>query len=305
MKDILFLLTTSLIIYIVSRIILKEPILFWKKSKVQQPVVKNGKSKKQGKKKGVVNPLEEIESAPFRELFSHVQGIENHMIRHHNNTFTMIAEVEPVNYFLLDQEEQEGIDSIFETWLAQLNYSIRIYKQNRFVDLTKPIKEIQSVLDNEQQNNPNGLLFGQNMIENLIRWQKEQPRYETKTFVIFDYIVDVKDLKADDAEELEEKIVDKAFAELNRRVNTAKSQLRKADMNVEMLATDGIGEVLYYGFNRRKAKKNHYRDIEEQEQLALYSTAEQTKSRIIKVKGEMENVQKESQQEEKSEQPAI
>lgn len=67
------------------------------------------------------------------------------MVHLENNQFVMIAEVEPVNYYLLDQSEQNGIDAIFETWLAQINYHVRVYLQNRYVDLTDPINEIQKI----------------------------------------------------------------------------------------------------------------------------------------------------------------
>lgn len=137
MKHVTFLLITGAIIYIVSRLILKEPIIPWGDKK-------NAKSNTQGfnqKKKSVKksNSLSEEEALPFRELFSNIKSIDNHMIHHHDNTFTLIAEVDPVNYFLLDSDEQEGIDATFKTWLAQINYSVRIYLQNRFVDLTLPI----------------------------------------------------------------------------------------------------------------------------------------------------------------------
>ena len=291
MVDVLFLVSMALIVYVIARIILKEPILPWKeKSDNTSYTLPIGKKKKQ-QIEG--SPLDEIEAAPFRELFGHVRGFENHMIRHNDNTFTMVAEVEPVNYFLLDQSEQEAIDSIFETWLAQLNYPVRIYLQNRFIDLTEPIHDIQQVMDEEEDLHPMAVQFGQNMINDLKSWQRSQPRYETKRYLVFDYKVEVKDIRAEDAEELEEKIIDKAFNELYRRINTAKSQLRKAEISVELLTTDGIAEVLYYGFNRRKAIKNRYRDIENQEQLALFVTADQTPSRIARVKGEMEDVQAE------------
>lgn len=298
MKDILFLAVMALIVYVIARIILKEPILPWKEKTEKLEVNPKGKKKK-GKKNDEVDPLEEVPSAPFQELFNHVQEIDNHMIRHKDNTFTMMAEVEPVNYFLLDHDEQEAIDVVFETWLAQIAYPVRIYLQNRFVDLASPIKDIQKVMEREEGLHPSAYQFGQNMIRNLIQWQNEQPRYETKRFLVFDYKVDIRDIKADDKEELEEKILEKAFNELFRRLNTAKSQLRKADMNVQMLTTDGIVEVLYFGFNRRKARKNYYQDIAEREQLALYTTADQSASRIARVKGELENVEKGENQEAK------
>lgn len=298
MKDILFLLIVGLIIYVFSRIILKEPILPWKNKKEIVPgVPKQNFKKKKGAKH---SPLDEDEAAPFAQLFSSVQSIENHMIRHHDNTFTMMAEVEPVNYFLLDQQEQSGIDSIFETWLAQINYPVRIYLQNRFIDLSEPIEDIQKVMEQEDDLSPLAYEYGQSMINDLLNWQRSQPRYETKRYLIIDFRPEIKDIKADDQEELEEKLLDKAFNELYRRIMTAQTQLRKAEMKVQLLTTEGIGEVLYYTFNRRKALKNQFKHIEEKEQLALYVTADQTAEHIALVKGEIQNVQKEGKQKEQA-----
>lgn len=177
------------------------------------------------------------------------------MLRHGNNEFTMFAEVEPVNYFLRDPEEQEIVDASFETWVASINYPIRIYLQNRFVDLTEPIEEIQKTMSDVDDLNFEAREFGENLIRELKAWQTAQPRYETKRYILFDYKVDVKDLKVDDDEDLDERIVDKAFNELHRRVQAARQQLRSGEMLVHLLTTDGITEVLYYAFNRRKAMK--------------------------------------------------
>lgn len=299
MKDLIFLTCAALVVYIISRIILKEPFLPWKDKKVVSEsanVATNNKKKKRGKNES--SPLEEEESAPFKELFPEVESIGSHMIRQKDNTFTMIAEVTPVNYFLLDQSEQEGIDATFETWLAQINYGVRIYLQNRFVDLTLPIEEMQKVMEEEDSLNPLAYEYGQSMIRDLKAWQRSQPRFETKRYLVLDYKVERKDVRAETDEEFEEKLFDKAFNELRRRLSTAQTQLRKAGIQIEMLPTDGIGEVLYYGFNRRKAVKNYYRDIENQEQLALYVTADQDASRIIRVKGEIDNVEETVQEEE-------
>lgn len=52
-------------------------------------------------------------------------------------------------------------------------------------------------------------------------------------------------------------------------------------------------------------QKNHYRDIEDQEQLALYTTADQTPSKIMRVKGEIEDAHRDIQQEESKQEQAI
>lgn len=298
MKDLLIFGAIGLVLYVFARIMMKEPILPWKEKKKTSttrsaPVVKGNLF---GKKKKANNPLDVDEAAPFQDLFSNVRKIEKHMIQYDDNRFVIMAEVQPVNYFLLDQDEQNGIDSIFETWLAQINYTVRIYLQNRFVDLTDPIQEIKKTMAREDDMHIAAVQFGENMVRELKEWQHSQPRYETKRFICFEYQVDPKDIKLAEGEDIEERIEDKAFNELVRRVNTAKNQLRKADMQVDLLTTDGICEVLYYAFNRRKAVKNRYRDIEEKEMLALYVTADQTAEQIVRVKGEIENVQQQEKE---------
>lgn len=299
MKDVLIFGFIGILLYIFARIMMKEPILPWKEKKKSSTTTKSAplvKGSPFGKKKKTSNPLDVDEAVPFQNLFSNVKTIEKHMIQYEDNRFVIMAEVQPVNYFLLDQDEQNGIDSIFETWLAQINYSVRIYLQNRFVDLTDPIQEIKKTMAQEDDMHIAAIQFGENMVRELNEWQHSQPRYETKRFICFEYQVDPKDIKLAEGEDLEERIEDKAFNELVRRVNTAKNQLRKADMQVEMLTTDGICEVLYYTSNRRKAVKNRYRDIEEKEMLALYVTADQTAEQIVRVKGEIENVQQQEKE---------
>lgn len=300
-KDLLVLLVLVSIMYVIARVALKEPIIPGRGSKKKGPTRNFKKKKSQDDDDGL---LEDEPIAPFKDLFHDVVTIETHMIRRENNNFSLMAEVEPVNYFLLDAEEQEAIDVSFETWTAQLNYPVRIYLQNRFIDMTEPVEDIENVMNQQEDLHPDAIEFGQNMIQNLKNWQRSQPRYETKRYLIFDIHIDEKDIRAEDEEELEQKILDKAFNELHRRLMTARQQLRKAEMNVVMLTTEGIGEVLYYAFNRRKAVKNRFRDIERQEQLALFVTADQTENHIIHVKGAIEDASNEVEETISEEKPA-
>jgi len=75
-------------------------------------------------------------------------------------------------------------------------------------------------------------------------------------------------------------------------------------MEVQLLSTDGIVEVVYYAFNRRKAMKNRYRDIERHEQLALYVTADQSAERVAAVRGEIDRYVQEEKQKEQEQQPS-
>ncbi|TBV85431.1 hypothetical protein [Lysinibacillus sp. OL1] len=289
--DVLVFGAIGLAMYILMRVMLKEPIIPWKEKKVKVNDISLNKQpdqKSNKKKKGTPSTLDEEEAAPFRTLFPDIVGFENHMVRRVNNEFSMMAEVEPVNYYLRDHDEQEIIDGAFETWIASNRYDVRVYIQNRYVDLSEAIEEIQKTLKSQDNLNHDAREFGENMVRDLLYWQNSEPRFEAKRFIIFDYRVDVKEIKADDKEELEEKIIDKAFNELHRRIQAAKQHLRTGEMEVNMLSTDGIVEVCYYAFNRKRALKNRYKDVEKQEQLSLYVTADQTPQRIALVKGELE-----------------
>jgi hypothetical protein len=288
MKDLLVIALIALSAWVLIRFFLKEPILPWKEKQVKATVPQKQKGKKNNQKKN--EPIDEEETRTFKELFPHVVGFDSHMIRSVDNEFTMIAEVAPVNYYLRDLDEQDVIDTLFETWLATVNYPVRIYLQNRFIDLTEPIEEIQRTIDISDDLNRDALDFAENMIRDLKAWQQQSPRYETKRYLLFDYKVEPKDIRIDNEDDLDERIVEKAFNELSRRVRAAREHLRPGEMVVDLLTTDGIVEVLYYQFNRRKALKNRYRDIKEKETLAMYVTADQTLDHIVKVREEIGRV---------------
>lgn len=301
MIELIVMAIFGVVAYVFYKMMLKEPILPWKEKKVYESETPSNK-KKQKKKKHEVS----IEDEPklFQELFDEVKDISNHMIRFNDNSFTMIAEVEPVNYFLKSQDEQEAIDMVFESWLAAINYPVQFYLQNRFIDISEPVQQMKESMRNSEDLNEAALSFGQSMIDDLQNWQSQTPRYETKRYLIFTNKINAKDISADSAEELEEKLVEKSFAELMRRLNAAKSQLRRAEMNVSLLPTEGIYELLYHTFNRRKAVKNRFKDLVETEKNALYVTAGQSDEHIEAVKEaikENEINQEEQRKEERTE----
>ena len=258
----------------------KEPILPWKDKKNESSSL--NVSKKAKKKKNMQDTLNEVQL--FEELFDDVKDIGNHMIRFKDNSFTMIAEVEPVNYFLKSQEEQEAIDTIFESWLASITYPVGFYLQNRYVDISEPIESMTKSMKDAKDLNEAATSYGNSLIQDLIEWQNSSPRYETKRYIVFTHKINPSEINADSKEELEEKLIEKTFAELMRRLNAAKSQLRKAEMTVSLLSTEGIYELLYYTFNRRIAVKLRFKDLVEQEKNALYITADQSNERIEMVK---------------------
>ncbi|KZE68007.1 hypothetical protein AWM68_17705 [Fictibacillus phosphorivorans] len=284
MKDLLIMGIVGIGLYVFFRLMLKEPILPWKEKKVSDTSFTNVKKKK--KRKHEV----QLEQEPhlFEELFSNVKDISSHMIRFNDNSFTMIAAVEPVNYFLKSQDEQEAIDTVCESWTAAINYPVGYYLQNRFIDISEPISNMKKSMRESEDLNEAALSFGQAMIDDLIRWQTESPRYETKRYLVFTHKINPSEIMSDSKDELEEKIIEKAFSELMRRLNAAKSQLRKAEIEVSLLPTEGIYDLLYHTFNRRKAVKQRFKDLVEYEKNAMYITADQTDDRIEAVREAIE-----------------
>lgn len=206
------------------------------------------------------------------------------MIRYHDDTFVLIAEAHPVNYYLLSNMEQEAIDIKIESWLTTLEFNTKVYIQSKFVDLTDPVRKMTETMKGAKDLTPETILYGQEVIDNLEYWQCSQPRYEQKRYLIYPYKVDISTITADTEEELEEKIVDKAFNELYRRYNASRNLLSKAKINVEMLTKDKLIELLYVSFNRRKAVKARFQDLIENENFSLYSTGETNERKLELIK---------------------
>ena len=277
MRDVLIIVGILAALYIFYKVMVKEPILPWMEAK-EKPLKVNQKNKNQ---KGQYQEAESI-----RQFLSKVKDIKDNMFILSNNKYTKVLEVTPVNYFLLSQEEQEGIDAQFETWLAQIDYNVQLYMQNRFIDLDEPITAMEETVQRERTVGLSDLAveYAANLVGNLREWERTTPRYDTKYYVVLPYQVEVNKIEADSKEELQEKVHRKAQQELNRRTNTAVNSLTKANMQVKELSNVGLVELLYYTLNRRKAAKLKFKDIMKNDSFSLYVTANQTDEHIEKVK---------------------
>ncbi|WP_121616753.1 hypothetical protein [Virgibacillus halodenitrificans] len=285
MGDIIFLSVMGLALWIVYCLVTKRSIIpFVKKKEDNFPKAETAMKKSGSGKAKNEQHFEETEPDLFEDLLDDVIDVSNHLVHLKNNRFLLFAEVEPCNYFLRSQDEQEGIDSAFESWLATLNYPVQWYIQSRYIDLSEPIDEMRTNMVEASDIPINALEYGKTMLEDLTNWQTSSPRYEAKRYIVFSYEVNLGNIEADSKEERAERIEEKAWSELYRRYNNARSSLRKANMNVQLLTTEGILEVFYHAFNRKKALKFKFKNIRERENLSLYSTADQKQSRVEYVK---------------------
>ncbi len=294
MGTLIYFLVFGIVAYVIFKIAVKEPILPWKDKKKKSPksnkALANNKSK--SKKKNKNASYEEEEPNSFDDILQDMIDVKDHMIWLNDNRFILVAEVIPVNYFLLSPHEQENIDRIFETWTAQLEYPIRLYFQARYIDLTQPMDEIKRNLQHDDLPY-NTYEYGMSMLEELQKWQEHSPRYDVRRYILFPFKVDAKEIVADTDEEFEDKMSNKAFQETSRYLNTAKNALHKANIKVNLLTTEGIKEMLYHTFNREKALYNRFKDIDLHENFSLYSTADQDLVHIELVKEMIENVEEE------------
>ncbi|MEC3378909.1 hypothetical protein P9Z98_27365, partial [Bacillus cereus] len=123
-----------------------KPLFGSKKKGKKQGGIEKHTAEKSGKKNKKNTPAEsEIDEDNvdfFRDFVEDIKEIDNHMIRYHDDTFVLIAEAHPVNYYLLSNMEQEAIDIKIESWLTTLEFNTKVYIQSKFVDLTDPVRKM-------------------------------------------------------------------------------------------------------------------------------------------------------------------
>lgn len=292
MGDLIYFAILGLVAWIVYAKISQKSIIPFKNNATTKEAKKgfdkvmSDRKKQKQKKQNNKDIYMEEEPDLFSELIDEIEDISDHMVHLKDNQFLLFAEVKPCNYFLRSQQEQEIIDSNFEAWLATINDHVRIYLQTRYIDLSEPIEQMKKNLKQATDLPDNAKEYGETMIKDMEKWQVGAPRYEVKRYLIFPFRVNLNELSgvSKDKKELKEKAIDKAFGQLYRRYSASKTILKKSYMEVEMLSTDGIVEVLYHAFNRKKALKVKYKNIQEREMLSNYVTADQEQKRIEIVK---------------------
>ncbi|PGL77247.1 hypothetical protein CN931_25175 [Bacillus sp. AFS054943] len=265
-----------------------------------KPSSKKG-SKKNGKKSLFGRSTTEDEDTEeelgfLKELMEEVKEFKDHMILLNDGTFVMIAEVKPTNYALASPEEQEIIDTRYELWLAQIEGNTKVHLQNRYKDLTEPIKEMQRNMNEATDLPAAALMYGQEVIDNLQFWLRSNPRYEQRRYIILTYKPDMQSLvleAEDDDEEIQDALFERAFSELFRRFNASADTLKKAKMKVDLLTKDGLIELAYVSLNRKKAIKNRWADMVSQGNFSLYTTGDYSDRKLDIYKKEVAKYQKE------------
>ncbi|KEK11080.1 hypothetical protein EP18_13985 [Lysinibacillus sphaericus] len=288
MIDLLVYSGMALVFYISYCIAKKEPIIRTKKN------LEKHRNKKQAKYEEITNKhhediLNEIEPLTFDNLFDDLIDIKNGVIIKDNNWYTKIVEITPVNYYLLDLDEQEQIDKKFEIWTTKLDGQYpRIYFQNRFIDLTENTELIKHTFHSQSDLPAKAIEYGKYLLADLEDFQIKTPRYELKIYLIFDYEVRIQDIHVEDGDDIQEALFDKANTELNRAIQKS-SSLTKSGVKINELDTAGVTELHYHLFQRRRARKLRFNDIQNNEMLAMYVNSDQTPEHMAAVKEEIDS----------------
>ncbi|MEB2301604.1 hypothetical protein LAV72_18535 [Lysinibacillus xylanilyticus] len=288
MIDLLVYTGMGLLFYITYCIAKKEPIIRTKKN------LEKSRNKKQARiedatKQHHADLLDELEPVPFDQLFPNLLDIKDGVIICEDDWYSKIVEITPVNYYLKDLDEQNQIDQIVETWTAKLDgLFVRTYYQNRFIDLTENTDLIKSTFKQQSDLPPQAVEYGNYMFDDLQEFQSERPRYELKIYLIFDHKLKKHEVRIDDGDDIQIAMFNKANAELDRSIEKSES-LKKSGVQITKLDTTGITELHYHLFQRRRARKLRFNDIQNNEMLAMYVTASQTPEHMAAVKEEIDN----------------
>lgn len=293
MMDLLFILVMLLVFYLAFCIVGKRPIIPTKKALERAKDKKRmAYQEKTAEMHGEM--MEEYDPLFFDNFYEEIVDLREGILIQTEDWYTAIVEVTPVNYYLKDDDEQELIDAITETWFANLDKILpRIIYQNRFIDITDNIEKIRNT-SNKLTNLPEKAKeLAADLLMTLEDFQKRNPRYDLKMYLAFDYQYKPSSLHTEDPDEDEsERAFKKARNELDRHIKRAK-HLEKSGVKITRLNNNEVTSLGYHTFQRRRARHLRFQNIEDSEMLAMYVTADQTVEQIVRVKEEIDKFAKE------------
>lgn len=211
-----------------------------------------------------------------------IQEIKNNMVILRGGEYKAILEINPINYGLKTELEQEAIIQLFEGFLNSLTYDVQILMVSRKIDIDDYLMGLQEYMKTEE--NPTLRKQMQNYINFLSNLVKERNLLQKKFYLIINYneaeekgmlqevskstLSIVKKLFSSKKskgfsdrgrgeeisyEEKLEKAREKARFQLNQRVASAINRLGSMGITARELRTFEIAELFYYLYNPSKA----------------------------------------------------
>jgi len=168
------------------------------------------------------------------------------------NRYSMILALGSIDYNMLSNQEQEGIENVLIQTALTIDYPIQFFITTEYIDTTAIINEITKHKDS----NNNIAIYRQYMIEYLTNLMENRNISIRKNYAVISYYSD--DLET-------------AINELERKCNSLRANLSRAKIQSYILNENELYELMFREFN----KNTKWKFLHEQKGGNLYVTNKQ------------------------------
>lgn len=217
------------------------------------------------------------------------------LIEFEDDQFALVAEMGASNPSLKSGTEEENENAMFETYI-HTSKQVRIHSQTRKFDITEHNRLLKKSCEEDPDSTPEMRKFGQNIIEDMNKFQQSSDRFENVCFLVLRAEVDRETLYADTEFELDELVKEKAFEALLRSMRQANGLLKKAGHPLKILDEGAVLELVYISLNKKRSMKLRFFDMLQNQTFAPYISAKQD-DRLLKIVTEKIQIEEEIQAE--------
>ncbi|ERM92486.1 hypothetical protein O163_04795 [Caldanaerobacter subterraneus subsp. yonseiensis KB-1] len=164
--------------------------------------------------------------------FLNIEDIKDGLLILKGNRYRAFVTADPVNFSLLSEEEQEGLEAAFISLLLSLSFPLQFFTVVKPVDVSESIEEFRSRL----KLLPEGMREYEKELEEFLGYFSKQT-ITTESYVVIPY---------DDTAGG----YDRARSEIMRRVYMVAEGLAKCGLMPRILGTDELLGLMFFVLNR-------------------------------------------------------
>lgn len=164
--------------------------------------------------------------------FLDIEDIKDGLLILKGNRYRAVITADPVNFSLLSEEEQEGLEAAFINLLLSLSFPLQFFTVVKPVDVSESIEGFRERL----QFLPEGMREYEKELEEFLGYFSRQT-ITTESYVVVPY---------DDSS----REYARARGELMRRVHMVTEGLAKCGLMPRILGTDELLELMFFVLNR-------------------------------------------------------
>ena len=295
LSAILIIMVSILFVLIIVYIILR--------AKTKKAENSNGEEMLAGtKRQKTIQPKTVNNTYSKQSIFSFMEfdKIEDNMIvREKGKKYLMVVECQGINYDLMSGIEKNSVEQGFLQFLNTLRYPVQIYVQTRTVNLESGIIKYKERINNikdrlikkqleytrkealgvsekelndaklELTREQNLYEYGSDLVSNTERMSLNKNILRKHYYVIIDYMPE----DINNGNYGSEEITSMAFSELYTKAQSIISSLSVCGVNVKILDSKQLAELLYVAYNRDEAEVYELDKALDAGYDDLYSTA--------------------------------